>query len=247
MTSFYEIDCPDLDPKPIDQAHLDEWVQGSGISEEIAQLNLQTLKGQDAINVITEEKISNLPGHAQQYATAPIARILKKFDHLSEGGWWCPGTPGNWGCFKPDNPRTDEKGKTIKYEHPLGQKTGVFYLNHPRRNYWEEIFDYPATHTIVITEGVKKAAALITAGVPAIALPGIWNGTPRVDNYVIVSGNCSHFVSEIPVIIETLTYFWLKRGVVVDSFLEFLSFGKKRLQSSINLFPSRGWVYHHVD
>jgi len=32
---------------------------------------------------------------------------------------------------------------------------------------------------LLITEGAKKAAALLSAGVPAVALPGIWNGAQR--------------------------------------------------------------------
>ena len=39
----------------------------------------------------------------------------------------------------------------------------------------------PGSLTIVITEGAKKAAALLTAGIPAVALSGIWNGTPLVE------------------------------------------------------------------
>lgn len=32
---------------------------------------------------------------------------------------------------------------------------------------------------LLLTEGAKKAAALLSVGVPAVALPGIWNGCPR--------------------------------------------------------------------
>jgi hypothetical protein len=32
---------------------------------------------------------------------------------------------------------------------------------------------------LVVTEGAKKAAALLSIGVPAVALPGIWNGAPK--------------------------------------------------------------------
>ncbi|MCP9798919.1 plasmid replication protein, CyRepA1 family, partial [Cyanobium sp. Lug-B] len=32
---------------------------------------------------------------------------------------------------------------------------------------------------LVVVEGAKKAAALLSAGVPAVALPGIWNGAPK--------------------------------------------------------------------
>ena len=171
----------DWDHDDVDASHLNEWVEGSGVDPEIAKLNLSSLDSDDALEALTADRLGQLGGHAQQYATAPVARLLERYQHVTEGGWWCGTALSSWGCFKPNNPRTNDDGKLIKYEHPLGVECGVFWLRMPDPNYWEKVLANPATFTIVITEGAKKAAALLTAGIPAVALSGIWNGTPLVD------------------------------------------------------------------
>lgn len=110
-----------------------------------------------------------------------------------------------WGCFKPDCPRRDrKKGKPIKYEHPAQTQTELFALRVPERiwdkiaarygvkrylsplalrlrdrqqpvSFWEWIIKHPEI-PIFITEGAKKAGALLSAGFAAVALPGVFNG-----------------------------------------------------------------------
>lgn len=113
--------------------------------------------------------------------------------------------PMGWGCFKPDQPRWDaERSRARKYEHPLGESARLFVLRVPaavarriaRRHQLiappEVLADVTGADgafwrwvrrdhrlPIVITEGAKKAAALLTAGLVAVALPGIWNGAVR--------------------------------------------------------------------
>jgi hypothetical protein len=95
-----------------------------------------------------------------------------------------------------------------KYEHPLragGVEAGVFalrvtpkiwqtiahryqlalpedYDKLPHSAFWQWVLDNP-TITIWLTEGVKKAAALLSCGYCAIALPGVSTGfrTPKDD------------------------------------------------------------------
>lgn len=109
-----------------------------------------------------------------------------------------------WGCWKPAAPRLSSEGKPIKYEHPQGVPTRTFWLQVPAAiarsiaacanipeaeipqsvltgeegafwRWWQVEKRLP----LFITEGVKKAACLLSAGVPAVALPGIWNGTTK--------------------------------------------------------------------
>ena len=99
-----------------------------------------------------------------------------------------------------------KKRKDIKYEHPHGIATELFclrvtyriglliaktqslefeiqYLDRMAgvdpdaedREFWQWVLDTPSLK-IIITEGAKKAAALLSAGCLAIALPGIFNG-----------------------------------------------------------------------
>jgi hypothetical protein len=113
--------------------------------------------------------------------------------------------PMAWGCFKPDSPRWDaERDRQRKYEHPLGVPARVLVLRVPaavaRTIAHHHQLALPAAvaadHTgaagafwrwwateprlpVCITEGAKKAAAILSAGVPAVALPGIWNGAVK--------------------------------------------------------------------
>ena len=113
--------------------------------------------------------------------------------------------PMAWGCFKPDAPRWDAaKGKPRKYEHPIGPPARLFWLRVPAAvaqlvadrhgltlpaavladstgdagAFWRWWAQTPAL-PVVVTEGAKKAAALLSAGVPAVAGPGIWNPSAR--------------------------------------------------------------------
>ena len=111
-----------------------------------------------------------------------------------------------WGCFKPKQPRlSHDQGKIIKYEHPPQTPTGIFALRvplhlwstiaqqyqinftpdkvdptQPDGGFWQWVIDHPSI-PLCITEGAKKAGALLSAGYVAIALPGINNGyrTPK--------------------------------------------------------------------
>ncbi|WP_144875389.1 DUF3854 domain-containing protein, partial [Hyella patelloides] len=113
--------------------------------------------------------------------------------------------PMMWGRFKPDNPRLcGKKNKSIKYESPPKVANRVTYFNIPAhiwnkiasrysikryhsplalrlqdRNkplvFWEWLQQHPEI-PIILTEGEKKAACLLSMGFVAIALPGIWGG-----------------------------------------------------------------------
>ena len=110
-----------------------------------------------------------------------------------------------WGQFKPNKPRLSlDKGKIIKYEAPPKFPTGIFALKlsphlwdkiakryrikryisplvlrlRDRKysiSFWEWLINHPEI-PLIITEGAKKAAALLSLGYVAIALPGIFNG-----------------------------------------------------------------------
>jgi hypothetical protein len=110
--------------------------------------------------------------------------------------------------FKPDEPRSDHRDgkqpKARKYEHPTGTDARTFWLKVPREvaervaarfrlelphavlidqdgsggAFWRWWATEPRL-PLLLTEGAKKAAALLSAGLPAVALAGIWNGAPR--------------------------------------------------------------------
>ncbi|OKH30029.1 hypothetical protein NIES2119_31635 [[Phormidium ambiguum] IAM M-71] len=184
----------------IHPAHKKEW-ENSGIHPDIIDLNLQSIiDGEGAYEVLLySDKLKRTnPGRLS-------AGTLKQYEHLKYGGWFCQGLdPLNacqlmqWGCLKPNSPRHTPEGKMIKYEHPPKEATRAFFLQVPQSiweriaaryrvempsavenvSFWEWVLAYPEL-PIVITEGVKKAAALLSIGVIAVAIPGIYSGYRR--------------------------------------------------------------------
>jgi hypothetical protein len=166
-------DRPDISP-----LHWQEWLD-SGIHPDIIGANLQSLDGSAPYDYLCYAH--DLP---RLNSGRLASHILRRYSHTESGGWWCQGLdplndwePMLWGCFKPDHPLTNpSSGKVIKYEHPLKLKTRAFFLDVPSQpELWPSIQTDPSQQ-IVLVEGAKKAAALLSQGYAAIALPGVFNG-----------------------------------------------------------------------
>ncbi|WP_414625101.1 plasmid replication protein, CyRepA1 family [Calothrix sp. CCY 0018] len=182
--------------------HLEELVNGSGIDLHLLKLNFRSLEDKNAYDYlfISELIPRTNTGIVKSY-------WLERYAHVSAGGWWCSGVDVlnnwhmmEWGCFKPNEPRINEKGKSIKYEHPPCTPTRIFCLQVPLQ-VWEQVAErynvklpeniaiahdgaahgfwkWVMEHNIpvIICEGVKKAATLLTQGYAAIGVPGITSG-----------------------------------------------------------------------
>ena len=93
--------------------HLSEWVTGSAVDPALAAANVQSLRGWPVLEALAGDRLEQLGGWAQQYATGPVARLLEPLEPIAAaGGWWCSGldpladwAPMGWGCFKSDAPR----------------------------------------------------------------------------------------------------------------------------------------------
>ncbi len=181
--------------------HLNEWVS-SGVTESIINLNVQSLEGSAAYDYLCYsdqlERINSgrlTTGTLNRYAhTEAGGWWCSGLDPLK--GWG----PMQWGCFKPNSPIRDRDGKLIKYEHPLKTETRAFFLRVSLEvwyqvaersgvampetisidegealGFWEWIQAHPDV-PIILTEGAKKAGALLSIGYAAVALPGIYSG-----------------------------------------------------------------------
>jgi hypothetical protein len=120
--------------------HLAEWVAESACQPALAAANVQTIAGSAVLEALAGDRLAQLGGHASQYATGSVARLLRPLEPLAAaGGWWCSGldpladwAPMAWGTFKPDAPRWDqERNRHRKYEHPLGVAARLFWLRVP--------------------------------------------------------------------------------------------------------------------
>jgi Domain of unknown function (DUF3854) len=182
--------------------HLEELVKCSGIDLHLVHLNFRSLQGVTAYEYLLISEL--LP----RTNTGMVKTSwLQRYAHITEGGWWCSALdPLNnwqmmeWGCFKPNQPRQNHNGKSIKYEHPPSTPTRVFCLR-VTLQVWQQVAGrynlvMPDNITIaadgeaegfwqwvmqqnvplIICEGVKKAATLLTQGYVAIAIPGITSG-----------------------------------------------------------------------
>jgi hypothetical protein len=81
--------------------------------------------------------------------------------------WGVDGTQKNY-QIRPDSPRSDKKGKVLKYENPAGS---TIHLDCPPR--CQKMLANPS-FPLWITEGSKKADALASKGACALSLTGVW-------------------------------------------------------------------------
>ena len=156
------IDVQDSSPKSY--TAFEEWVQGSGVSEEITKLNLTSLADRTVI---------------------ALKLGWKKYSEEYPLGWWVSGLdlktmkPQAFGQFKPQTPiqLSPEDEKPAKY---LTRKRGydAIALQHPDKDYWQRVIDDPSM-PIALEEGTKKAGMLMTLDFVALALCGVWMGLKK--------------------------------------------------------------------
>lgn len=178
---------------------LEEWAlsdwKSSGISDEMILLNMRTIDGDEAIEVLSAHAIAQSQ-NVRSYATKEAQKILKRYEFAGRGAWVSYGTTIDGGTsevayVKPRFPRIDfEKRKPIKYETPgkcealpilpfvseaVAQKTYAKYGVVPLEgeSYWSVV--KRCNLPISITEGDKKAVLQTQEGYPTISLRGVCN------------------------------------------------------------------------
>lgn len=197
---------------------------------------------------------------------------LDKYKHCTQGGWYCNGfdilslpEKSLWGCFKPDSPRYDSLGvKLIKYEHPQKYPTEIFALEVGEQvcglinsrygveltpaNFWQEVINNPSL-PIILTEGAKKTASLLSHGWIAVGLPGIWGGYRRelkeasgglIPQLVPLAGNGRLFLFAFDQDAKSETRASVKRAITTTG---------KALESQGSAFKALHWpeTYKGVD
>lgn len=179
--------------------HFQEWLD-SAVHPDLIALNVRSLD--DGFDELLYSQ--DLPRRNDGRLTDAYLHRYQHLEHggwFCSGIDPLTGADSEWGCFKPDHPRLDpDKGKPIKYEHPPKLPTELFCLKLPPAiatkivskyspllecswldaqdngvEFWQWVKAHP-TISIVITEGAKKAASLLSQGYAAIALPGIYSG-----------------------------------------------------------------------
>lgn len=122
--------------------------------------------------------------------------------------------------FRPDEPRIN-KGKPVKYETPSGSRMALDV--HP---FCREKLGDPSV-PLFVTEGIKKGDALVSRGLCAVALIGVWNwrgknglgGKTALSEweYVALNGRAVFIVFDSDVMLKTEVHAALVR---LKAFLE---------------------------
>jgi Domain of unknown function (DUF3854) len=186
----------------LDPNHYTELVNDSNIDRALVALNFGSLVGNSAYDRLL---ISPQIPRANNGQIKP-SWMRRYQHCTQGGWWCAGLDPLNdwksmeWGTFKPNVPAKNREGKVIKYEHPPQLATRLFCLRVTKGiwiqtanlfkvklpqeievdiqgesiGFWQWVIDFKIP--VVICEGVKKAATLLTCGYPAIALPGINSG-----------------------------------------------------------------------
>lgn len=185
---------PQITEKP---AYYLEW-EASKVAPEIIEKNVIFVEGDKAY----ESLLWALGKDCRTNTGQLRQKYLYRYSHLYSGGWLCTTldpfasfSRSEWGCLKPNQPK-EKDGKLIKYEHPPQTPTRAFYLEIGEAQYqkisefweigkngdfWPWVQSQPSL-PVVITEGAKKAGALLTAGYAAVALPGVNNGVDTIES-----------------------------------------------------------------
>ncbi|OIP78243.1 MAG: hypothetical protein AUK48_02095 [Oscillatoriales cyanobacterium CG2_30_44_21] len=174
--------------KPNDK-HRQEWLD-SAVSELLIDANLHTITDHRTINYLLGWKTPKGAAGKQTkedrtcwavWGTNPLNPSINYFGVQ----------------IKPDKPRSNAEGKAIKYESVMGKKEASqpLFLKVPdpiweqiatkwavpilpeeyAQGFWQWVLDNPRL-PILITEGAKKAASLLTHGYAAISIAGVTNG-----------------------------------------------------------------------
>jgi putative DNA primase/helicase len=144
--------------KYLSKNHLAEWCEGSGVSEAIAQLNIESLTAKE------------------------LNERIRPKEPIKTGGWWSRGVNWRTGVFmgtwygqgKPDKPHQPEGSKPRKYLTGSDMEPDAIFLAMPDKGYWAKVH---ADKSIPRhwTEGTKKAGARLSIDLATIALTGVWN------------------------------------------------------------------------
>ena len=121
--------------------------------------------------------ISSAVVEARGYKTADTKAELKRLGYsdsqcsmpgLLIPGYSRSGEPATY-QYRPDQPRIGKDGKPIKYETPKGSRMVLDV--HP---FVRKMLGDPSV-PLFITEGIKKGDALVSRGLCAVSLLGVWN------------------------------------------------------------------------
>ncbi len=174
---------------PPNEKHRQEWLD-SAVSELIIDANLRTITDHRTINYLLGWKTPKGAAGKQTKEDRTCWAVWGK-NPLN------PGTTYFGVQVKPDNPRSNPDGKPIKYESCMGkgEASQPLFLKVPdpiweaiatkwavpilpedyEKGFWQWVLNKTQI-PVLITEGAKKAASLLSYGYVTISIAGVSNG-----------------------------------------------------------------------
>ena len=151
------------------------WLQefiASAIDPAVALANVYYLDGDEALAALLEGTIAQRQ-KVQSYVTTGTAKLLQAYANIAAGAWFARCVYSDVPYCKPKIRRSSPSGEGPKYETPPGQSADPVFPPDlgPVGLTWDDVKADPSI-PVVLCEGVKKALALITLGIPAVALRG---------------------------------------------------------------------------
>ncbi|MEL6929618.1 MAG: plasmid replication protein, CyRepA1 family [Cyanobacteria bacterium J06600_6] len=151
------------------EKHNQEWLDSS-VSQSIIDLNVVSLRDFEPYDRI----LYGIPDGDRRNDGRIRDKLLRRYQHLEEGGWWVSGKDiltgedSPWGQFKPDTPyryqEKSEKGfetnqyknKLIKYETPKNVPTEIIALKVSFLDSWNIVQQYQEAAKNAWIERVQK-------------------------------------------------------------------------------------------
>lgn len=158
-------DCKLQNPSHI---HADHWAEliASGIDPEIASRNFFTIEDPAEVDRLLNRNSDKRWKHSSDLVPGWAVRGIdpETGEHTSLGAQ-----------YKPDRPRVGDNDKPRKYENALDYPTTPLFLDPVKANFWLKVLQ-DLRIAVIITEGAKKAAAGLSAGLATISIAGVATG-----------------------------------------------------------------------
>lgn len=150
----------------LNQKHIEEW-QASAVDIGIIERNVWRIDDPRELDQLLNRNTNRKWKHSEELVPGwAVAGVDPKTGERTFKG----------AQYKPDvAPIDPETKKPRKYFSPSRVALSPLFLEMEDPQYWQKLlFDF--TTPIVLTEGAKKAGALLSKGIPAISIPGVSTG-----------------------------------------------------------------------
>ncbi|BAZ31175.1 virulence-associated E family protein [Cylindrospermum sp. NIES-4074] len=142
--------------------HYKEWLE-SAVNREIIEANVRTIYDQLEVDKLLNRRTKKM--WKRPTDLVPCWAVTG-VDPLTD-------MPTSQGVqVKPNTAPLDEKGKPRKYLGAKDSDTTPLFLDTAKEGYWPSVLENIST-PIIITEGAKKAGALLSHGYAGISIPGV--------------------------------------------------------------------------